>query len=119
MLWLAFSLHRLPARGCSPGRGGLQTQRSGEWVRDGGVRGAWRRAPAGRRGARALVQPVATVTEGAGDRGGRGAAGDASVVAVLPLGAAVVLGPRPLPHEVRGHDGHHLVDGERETQTGE
>lgn len=114
MLCLDFNLHRLPARGCSPGWGCLQSQGGGEWVWKGRAQVPWRRAPGERRGAWALIWPGATVTEGTGDRGGWRPAGEYDwLVTIVPLGAAVVLWPLSLPHKVRGHNGHHLEDRDR------
>lgn len=49
------------------------------------------------------------VTQSAEDRRGQGSAGNRErMVAILTLGAAVVLGTLSLPQRMGGGDGHHL-----------
>lgn len=62
------------------------------------------------RGGEALIELGAAVTQGTGDRGGRGPTGNIGVilVTIVSLRAAVVLWSVSLPHGVRGNNGHHL-----------
>lgn len=90
---MAFSLHRLPASGCSPGWCSLQSQQGGEGVWIGGIWGLCRRTSRGQTGAQGLIQPCAMVTKATGDRGGGGPEGYAGLISItiLSLGTTVVL----------------------------